>query len=42
MGDLLEDDIYNVRDLVRTAQKKMSLIAEEGGSALAGIERGGV
>lgn len=37
-----EDDIYNVRDLVRTAQKKMSLIAEEGGSALAGIERGGV
>ena len=35
-----EDDIYNVRDLVRTAQKKMSLIAEEGGPALAGMERG--
>ena len=35
-----EEELYHVRDLVRRAQKKMSLIAEEGGSALAGMERG--
>ena len=39
-----EDDIYNMRDLVRTAQKKMSLIAEENISVFtpAETERGGV
>lgn len=35
-----EEELYHVRDLVRCAQKKMSLIAEEGGAVLAGTERG--
>lgn len=35
-----EEKLYHVRDLVRCAQKKMSLIAEEGGAVLAGTERG--
>ena len=35
-----EEELYHVRDLVRCAQKKMSLIAEEGGAVLAGMERG--
>ena len=35
-----EEELYHVRDLVRCAQKKMSLIAEESSSALAGMERG--
>ena len=29
-----EEELYHVRDLVRCAQKKMALIAEEGGAAL--------
>ena len=35
-----EEELYHVRDLVRCAQKKMSLIAGEGGAVLAGTERG--
>ena len=35
-----EEELYHVRDLVRCAQKKMALIAEEGSSALGGMERG--
>ena len=35
-----EEKLYHVRDLVRCAQKKMALIAEEGGAVLAGTERG--
>lgn len=35
-----EEELYHVRDLVRCAQKKMSLIAGEGGAVLAGMERG--
>lgn len=35
-----EEELYHVRDLVRCAQKKMSLIAEEGGAVLAGTECG--
>ena len=35
-----EEELYHVRDLVRCAQKKMALIAEEGGAVLAGTERG--
>lgn len=35
-----EEELYHVRDLLRCAQKKMSLIAEESSSALAGMERG--
>ena len=33
-----EEELYHVRDLVRCAQKKMSLIAEEGGAALGAAE----
>lgn len=35
-----EEELYHVRDLVRCAQKKMSLIAGEGGAVLSGTERG--
>lgn len=40
LANTSEEELYHVRDLVRCAQKKMSLIAEEGGAVLAGTERG--
>ena len=33
-----EEELYHVRDLVRCAQKKMALIAEESGAVLGAAE----